>query len=118
MSEEEAIKILKEITPDDLLNCWEGGEKEFEAIETILDLYKQEKENNKKLSEEITERICKNVEAEVFEEMRLELKHKKHQIKEIQEEFLKYNWKTTKPDCMYNQVKSLYESIFGEVKDE
>lgn len=46
MSEEEAIKILKEITPDDLLNCWEGGEKEFNAIETILDLYQKEKEKN------------------------------------------------------------------------
>lgn len=51
LNEDEAIKILKKITPDDLLNCWEGGEKEFEAIETILDLYQQEKEKNKELEE-------------------------------------------------------------------
>lgn len=43
MTEDEAINILKKITPDDLLNCWEGGEKEFEAIETILDLYQKTK---------------------------------------------------------------------------
>lgn len=51
--------------------------KAEKAIETILDLYNKEKEENKELSEKLTEQICKNVEAEVFEEMRLELKQEK-----------------------------------------
>lgn len=42
-----------------------------------------------------------------------ELKQQKRQIKNIQEEFLKYNWNTTNPEYIYNQIKSLYESIFG-----
>lgn len=36
MNYEEAIKILKEIEPDDLLDCWDYGEKEYKAIEIAL----------------------------------------------------------------------------------
>ncbi len=36
MEREEAIKILKAITPDDLLDCWDYGEKEYNAIQTAL----------------------------------------------------------------------------------
>ena len=36
MSLEEAIKICKNIILDDLLNCREGGDKEFEAIQILL----------------------------------------------------------------------------------
>ena len=50
MSEED-IKILEEITEDDLLNCWEGGEKEFIAIKHLLKAYKELEKENKELLE-------------------------------------------------------------------
>lgn len=36
MNLEEVVKILRDITSDDLLNCWEGGEEEYNAIQTVL----------------------------------------------------------------------------------
>lgn len=45
MTEEEAIKTLKNISTDDLLDCWDYGEEEYNAIQIILNLIeKQSKE--------------------------------------------------------------------------
>ena len=49
MNKEEIIKILKMITPADLLNCWDNGAKEYEAINGMLELYNKEVEKNKEL---------------------------------------------------------------------
>ena len=50
MTEEEkkAIEILKGISPDDLLNYWEGPEEPYNAIQVVLNLIqKQDTEINK-----------------------------------------------------------------------
>jgi len=47
--EEKAFEIVKNITEDDLLDCWDYGEKEFKAIQIILNLTeKQRKEIDEK----------------------------------------------------------------------
>ena len=40
--EEKDIKIIDEIIPDDLLNCWSGGQEEYEAIKKLSKAYKQD----------------------------------------------------------------------------
>ena len=40
----EAIDTLKEITENDLLNYWEGPEKPYNAIDTVLSLIKEQQE--------------------------------------------------------------------------
>ena len=101
MSEKEIIKIIDDFLYEHEFYLSfideEKEKKQYLAIQGLLDLYQQEKEKNKelegentKLSEEIIENICKNVEAEVFEEMRLELKQEKEKnknlIKQLQEQ--------------------------------
>ena len=52
MNIEEAIKILKELKKNEwgeLLNCWDYGAEESEAIETLLTAYEKEKGENVKL---------------------------------------------------------------------
>lgn len=39
----------------------------------------------------------------------------KEQLQNISNEFLKYDWKNATQEQVYNQLKSLYESIFKEV---
>ena len=60
MSDEEkkALKIVKCITEDDLLNYWEGSEEPYNAIQTVLNLIeKQSKEieDNKKYIVQLTD---------------------------------------------------------------
>lgn len=55
----EDIEILEEITEDDLLNCWEGGEKEFIAIKHLIKAYKELEEENTKLRYELFNSIPK-----------------------------------------------------------
>lgn len=64
MSEEEIIKILNEITSDDLLNCWEGGEQEYKAIQGLLDLYTHKKGRVEELKQELLQEKEKNKELE------------------------------------------------------
>lgn len=45
----EAIDTLKEITENDLLNYWEGPEKPYNAINTVLSLIKEQQEEIEKL---------------------------------------------------------------------
>lgn len=56
----------------------------FQNVETLLDLYQQEKEKNQKLSKELTVNICNGIEVKVFEEMRTELKQEKEKNKKLQ----------------------------------
>lgn len=51
--QEEAIKICSKITGDDLLNCWEGGEKEYKAIQVVLKLIEKQKAEIEKQKAEI-----------------------------------------------------------------
>ena len=44
--QEEAIKICSKITEDDLLNCWEGGEKEYKAIQVVLNLIQEKQKDS------------------------------------------------------------------------
>lgn len=60
MSEEEIIKILKEINVVDFFNTYTDNTTDFseprkycDAIEGILDLYNKEKEKNKELEEKL-----------------------------------------------------------------
>ena len=46
----EAIETLKEITENDLLNYWEGPEKPYNAINTILSLIKEQQDKIAKLA--------------------------------------------------------------------
>lgn len=59
--DKKAIEILKEITTDDLLNCWEGGEKEYNAIQTILNLIQSQQKEIESLKQagEATETVYK-----------------------------------------------------------
>ena len=61
------------------------------AIKTILTAYEKEKEKNKN-----KDKILRN----------------------IRDEFLKYDWKNANPIQTYNQVKSLYESIYCKPYEE
>lgn len=54
--EEKDIKIIDEIIPDDLLNCWSGGQEEYEAIKKLLKAYKQDE----KIIQEMAEFIYGN----------------------------------------------------------
>lgn len=63
----------------------------YKAIETLLTAYEKEKEKNKN-----KDKILQN----------------------IREEFLKYDWKNANPIQTYNQVKSLYESIYCELYED
>ena len=36
------IKIIDKIIPNDLLNCWSGGQEEYEAIKKLSKAYKQD----------------------------------------------------------------------------
>lgn len=47
---EEDIKILEEIDPKDLLNCWSGGMEEYNALQNLLKRYKKMEEENKNLN--------------------------------------------------------------------
>lgn len=49
----EAIDTLKEITENDLLNYWEGPEKPYNAIDTVLSLIKEQQEELKKQDRQI-----------------------------------------------------------------
>lgn len=40
--EEKDIKIIDKIIPNDLLNCWSGGQEEYEAIKKLSKAYKQD----------------------------------------------------------------------------
>ena len=85
MSEEEIIDnllILKHFIELEKEENWEDYSK---AIQGLLDLYQKEKEKNK---------------------------NKNKILRNIREEFLKYNWKDANPIQTYNQVKSLYEAIY------
>ena len=42
--EQKAFEIVKNITEDDLLDCWDYGEKEFKAIQIILNLIEKQRE--------------------------------------------------------------------------
>lgn len=67
MTEKEAIKWLEELLKDKekykKYHSWVGTDT-FVAIETILDLYKKEKEKNKKIKESLTFRVGKSREKE------------------------------------------------------
>ena len=60
---EEAVNICKGITTDDLLNCWTGGEKEYNAIQTVVQASENSiptetiKAKKQKLEKEYKERI-------------------------------------------------------------
>ena len=45
----EAIDTLKEITENDLLDYWEGTERPYNAIDTVLSLIKEQQEEIEKL---------------------------------------------------------------------
>lgn len=66
MTEEEAIEICKNIIRSINGETYYSYSKEQdkEAIETILDLYKKEKEKNKKIKESLTFRVGKSREKE------------------------------------------------------
>lgn len=49
--------------------------------------------------------------------LRQENKQLKEQLQNISNEFLKYDWKNATQEQVYNQLKSLYESIFKEVPE-
>ena len=75
MNIEEAIKILKELKKNEwgeLLNCWDYGAEESEAIETLLTAYEKEKEKNKKAIDFINKRK-KTVNKDMAEGTRLQV---------------------------------------------
>ena len=46
------------------------------------------------------------------------IKEKNRQIQNIREEFLKYDWKNSNSEQIYNQLKNLYKSIFEKKADD
>lgn len=89
------IEILKKFLDNDkieILGISVGEERQvIEAIKNLLTAYEKEKEKNKN-----KDKILQN----------------------IREEFLKYDWKNANPIQIYNQVKSLYESIYWELYED
>lgn len=53
-----------------------------------------------------------------YKEQKYQNENKGKILRNIREEFLKYNWKDANPIQTYNQIKSLYESIFLESYEE
>lgn len=99
MNIEESIEILKNmiLMPDGwIIGKDYKGNLEFigcpegqEAIETLLTAYEKEKEKNKELF---------------------------NQLNYIHECFCKFNWKESSGEQVYIQLKELYKSIFGGIK--
>lgn len=54
---------------------------------------------------------------EKYCDLQQENKQLKEQLQNISNEFLKYDWKNATQEQVYNQLKSLYESIFKEVSE-
>lgn len=50
--------------------------------------------------------------ADYIKELEEKNKNKSNILNNIRDEFLKYDWKNSNPIQTYNQLKSLYESIF------
>jgi len=50
--EKKAIEILKNMTQDDLLDCWDQGEEEYNAIQTILNLIEKQQKEIEKLDKQ------------------------------------------------------------------
>ena len=106
LSEEEIIKILKEIIQKNQQVIKEAYknkdintmqlvadiDNEAIAIQGLLDLYNKEKEINKVLEKQIEE---------------LE-----SQLIDIHSNFCKFNWKESNGEQVHNQLKELYESIY------
>lgn len=92
MNIEDSVIILKNIKKLVAIE-WKHyiTDTELSAIETLLTAYEKEKEKNKN-----KDKILQN----------------------IREEFLKYDWKNANPIQTYNQVKSLYESIYCELYED
>lgn len=55
--------------------------------------------------------------AKLLNETEQQCKKLKEQLQNISNEFLKYDWKNATQEQVYNQLKSLYESIFKEVSE-
>ena len=98
MDEEKIINNINRILKEwqEIINIHNKQEREIEMslyledmpfyeLQGLLDLYNKEKEKNKN-----KDKILRN----------------------IREEFLKYDWKNANPIQTYNQIKSLYESIY------
>ena len=65
----EAIDTLKEITENDLLNYWEGPEKPYNAIDTVLSLIKEQQEKMENKDRQIdlmAELVYKRFKAELL----------------------------------------------------
>lgn len=55
--------------------------------------------------------------AKLLNETEQQCKKLKEQLQNISNEFLKYDWKNATQEQVYNQLKSLYGSIFKEVSE-
>ena len=98
----ETIKDLKEIKWYE--HAFDNGteilsEEEKQDIDVILNLL--EKQDNRIKELEADNYECNNRINDYIET-----------INKIQEEFLKYDWKNSNNEQIYNQLKSLYNEIF------
>ena len=87
-----------------------------EAVKDCRDLIEEYKDCsveglNMQVDVSFNENRCKNLEMILDEFIKIG-----NQISEIREEFLKYDWKNANNEQIYNQLKSLYESIFRRNK--
>ena len=55
---------------------------------------------------------------EAYKEQRCQNENKGKILRNIREEFIKYDWKNANPIQTYNQIKSLYETIFLKSYEE
>ena len=90
--EMKCIDILKNITREDLLNCWSGGDTEYNSIQTILKLiHKKNKEIERLQKEnEILKRAFDKQTADMSNNL-LELQQKDKQIDLMAEVMFKSN---------------------------
>ena len=87
MNEEEkkAIEIIKNITEKDLLDCWDYGEKEFKAIQIILNLI--DEQQNKIASQEKQIKLMQGCDlAKVIKKQQKEIEELKSQLDFIGEQ--------------------------------
>ena len=96
------------------------------AIEALLKMYYEEKELNKNIKDKLEEmnvpvetllaefERLENIEDELVKEKAIR-KNRDLILQNIREEFLKYDWETSNPIQVYNQLKSLYEITFCKI---
>ena len=101
----EAIDTLKEITENDLLNYWEGPEKPYNAIDTVLSLIKEQQEREELIKEYVHQEIVHYTET-IKDYIDDDKEGNKHYIEELKEK--REHWKDIEKILQNKPKEELY----------